>query len=215
MSPVDFLSSRGDIAPVSGTFRTPAGGDTITPDTSEMQIINKDAFAIIVGITPTELLTSIEVTLTDIVTNIAKKYYFFDLAANAFQLLLLDGLEAGKTYHFELLMWDTNGNGSFAGYFNISTPALDETPPAITQNTVTVRTATTATLHLVTNEILKKLKVRYRVVGTAEWLEQTILPTTTAVDINLTGLLTGQSYEYQYTLEDQSANQTLTEWRGL
>ena len=62
------------------------------------------------------------------------------------------------------------------------------------------------------NEILKKLKIRYRIVGTTEWLEQTILPTGTAFDVTLTGLLAGQSYEYQYTLEDQSANQTLTEW---
>ena len=197
---------------MSGTFRTPLGLDTTYPDTSDMQITIKDAFAVIFSITPTEALKSIEVTLTDIVTNIAKKYYFFDLAADVAQFFLLDGLEAGKTYFLELLMWDTTGHGSFGGYFDTSTPALDETPPVITQNTVVERTLTTAKLHIVTNELLKKLKIRYRIVGTDEWLEQTVVPTGTAFDVTLTGLLAGQSYEYQYTLEDQSANQTLTEW---
>jgi hypothetical protein len=107
-----------------------------------------------------------------------------------------------------------NANGSTMT-LNVSTPALDETPPVLVQNIVIERTETTAKLHVVTNELLKKLKIRYRIVGSAEWLEQTILPSAMAFDVNLTGLLSVQSYEYQYTLEDKSGNQTLTEWEGL
>ena len=128
------------------------------------------------------------------------------------KFFLLDGLEAEHSYKVNWTMLDTSGNN--IQYYDsvLATPSLDEMPPSIISNVVTARTATTAKLHVVTNELLKKLKVRYRIVGTTEWLEQTVLPTSTAFDISLTGLLSGQSYEYQYTLEDKSANQTLTEW---
>ncbi len=91
----------------------------------------------------------------------------------------------------------------------------DETPPAVVTSTVTAKTATTATIHVVTSELLKKLRVRYRVIGTTQWIEQTLIPTTLAFDINLINLLAGQAYEYQYTLDDKSDNQSLTEWVGV
>ena len=158
----------------------------------------------------------LEVTLTDTVTLAVKRYYFFDLAANVTQYFLLNGLTPGRTYTQKWLMIDMSGNGSGQPFnINVMTPALDETAPVLIQNTVIEKTATTAKLHVVTNEILRKLKVRYRIVGTEEWLEQVTVPSGTSFDVNLTGLVAGQSYEYQYTLEDQSANQTLTEWAGL
>ena len=206
----------GDIAPVSGTFWTALGNDTTPPNTAGFSLTGKDPYSRLLAITPTENLRMLEVTLTDTVTLAVKRYYFFDLVANVTQYFLLDGLTPGRTYTQKWLMIDMSGNGSGQPFnINVMTPALDETPPSITQNTLVERTATTAKFHVVTSEILKKLKIRYRIVGTDEWLEQTILPTGTAFDVTLTGLLTGQSYEYQYTLEDQSANQTLTEWAGL
>mgnify|MGYP003395083308 CR=1 FL=1 len=114
-------------------------------------------------------------------------------------------------------MVDTSGNGStsWTGTIIISTPVLDEIPPVIVSSTVTAKTDTAATIHVVTSEQLKKLRVRYRVVGTTAWTEQTLIPTTLAFDINLTSLLTGQAYEYQYTLDDNSGNQDLTGWVGV
>lgn len=113
-------------------------------------------------------------------------------------------------------MFDTNGNiGSSNFNMIISTPAYDQTPPAIVTNTLTQKTATTAKLHLVTSEQLNKLRIRYRVIGTTQWIEQALTPSTTSFDVNLSGLLSGQSYEYQYVLDDSSGNQLLTEWTGL
>ena len=114
-------------------------------------------------------------------------------------------------------MIDTSGNTSGSGNltFLTSTPAFDETPPALPQSTLLEKTSTTLKLHLVAGEVLKKLKTRYRVVGTTTWTEQVIIPTALAFDINLSGLLSGQLYEYQYVLEDGSGNQALTEWVGV
>ena len=93
-----------------------------------------------------------------------------------------------------------------------STPAFDETPPTLHQSTLTAKTATTATLHLVTGEVLKKLKTRYRIVGTTQWTEQVVIPTALAFDVSLSNLISGQLYEYQYVLEDGAGNQSITEW---
>ena len=87
-----------------------------------------------------------------------------------------------------------------------------ETPPQITSNTLTAKTATAATLHIVTTGLLKKLRTRYRIVGTTTWTEQVLIPTTLAFDVNLAGLISGQLYEYQYVLEDNSGNQSVMEW---
>lgn len=59
------------------------------------------------------------------------------------------------------------------------------------------------------------MKVRCRIAGTTNWTEQLISPTAIAFDVNLTGLLAGQAYEYQYLMEDNAGNQTLTEWAAL
>ena len=96
-----------------------------------------------------------------------------------------------------------------------STPVLDETPPQVTSNTLTAQTATSATFHVVTTELLKKIRIRYRIVGTTTWTEIVIIPTALAFDVSLTNLLAGQLYEYQYVLDDKSDNQSITEWVGV
>ena len=93
-----------------------------------------------------------------------------------------------------------------------STPVLDQTPPQMISNTLTVKTAATATFHVVTTELLKKLRVRYRIVGATTWTETSLIPTALAFDVSLSDLLLGQLYEYQYVLTDKSNNQFVTEW---
>jgi len=112
-------------------------------------------------------------------------------------------------------MLDTSGNYSLSGGIITATSVYDETPPVITESTLVERTDTTVRLHLITNELLKKIRARYRVVGTTEWLEQELIPTALAFDINFAGLIAGQLYEYQYVLEDNSGNQTITEWEKV
>jgi len=111
-------------------------------------------------------------------------------------------------------MLDTSGNGTLGGYkfITFTTPNIDETPPAIIENTLIQKTDTTAKLHLTTSELLNKIRIRYRVVSAADWTEQTLMPVALAFDVNLAGLLSGQAYEYQYILDDKSDNQSITEW---
>ena len=77
------------------------------------------------------------------------------------------------------------------------------------------RPATTATLQIVSNELLRKLKVQYRIVGTGAWLEQVILTTHTTYNPLLEGLQSGAAYEYRYVLEDLGGNQLITDWKSL
>jgi hypothetical protein len=211
-----LVTSRADIAPVSGTFKTAPGGDTTAPQTSSMSFGPKDPTSLVYGITPLESLKALLVTLTDQVTQIIKKYYFSDIATSVAKVFLLDGLDAGKRYLIKWLMFDTSGNIS-ASNMNIilSTPALDETPPVVTENTLTERTDTTATFHLVSGEPIKKLRVRYRLVGDTLRTEQVLIPVGLAFDVNLAGLTPGQIYEYQYAIEDNAGNLTLTEWEKV
>ena len=51
-----ITTSRGDIAPVSGSFQTSQGTDTTSPQISSLQINPKDPHDILFGITPTEKL---------------------------------------------------------------------------------------------------------------------------------------------------------------
>ena len=95
------------------------------------------------------------------------------------------------------------------------TPELDETPPEVVESSVIEKTDTTVKLHLETNEPLRKLTVRYRLVGSIEWLEEEIIPVALAFDIELAELTTGAFYEYQYVLEDETGNQTITEWEKI
>jgi len=207
--------SRGDILPVSGSFSTSAGADTTTPNGSIL-LKSKDSHNRLFGITPVETLKALLVTLTDQVTQVIKRYYFFNIAANVASLFLLDSLDAGRLYAIKWLMFDTSGNiGGSTMNIIVSTPLYDETPPALSENALTDRTDTTATLHLVTNELLKRLRIRYRLIGAYEWLEQELIPTALEFDVNLAGLVSGQGYEYQYILEDSSGNQTITEWAGV
>jgi hypothetical protein len=91
----------------------------------------------------------------------------------------------------------------------------DEIPPQAVQRIVVDRTATTATLQIVSNELLRKLKVQYRIVGTGAWLEQVILTTHTTYNPLLEGLQSGAAYEYRYVLEDLGGNQLITDWKSL
>ena len=202
------VTSRSDIPSVSGSFKTSTGSDTVSPGTGTVQFKPKDSFDRIIGITPLEALKTLLVTMTDRVSQAVRRYYFFDIPANILTYFLLDGLEAGRSYSTKWLMFDTSGNIGSADYsfVNFTMPAYDQTPPILTTNTLTAKTDTTAKLHLTTNEQLKKLKVHYRIIGSTAWTEQLLSPTTTSFDVNLSNLISGQSYEYQYTLEDSSGN---------
>ena len=114
-------------------------------------------------------------------------------------------------------MMDQSGKYSSPNinFIHSTESAEDEIPPQVVERTVTERTDTTATLHLLTNELLRKLKVHYRIVGTDEWMEQSVLETNNTFDSTLTGLQSGASYEYRYVLEDLSGNQLITDWEGL
>ena len=113
-------------------------------------------------------------------------------------------------------MFDNSGNiGSSTFNINVITSVYDNMPPILTTNTLTDRTDTTAKLHLVTSELLRKCKIRYRIIGDTQWMEQVLNPSSMVFDVNLSNLLSGQAYEYQYTLEDNSGNQSITEWVGI
>jgi hypothetical protein len=168
-------------------------------------------------ITPTEKLKMLEVTLTEQSSQTVKKYYFFDVAANVNTFFLLDKLEPGGRYALNLLMVDMSSNYRTIGYgdYTISTPVLDEQIPLVTADTVMERTDTTAKLHLVFSEPIKNLRVRYRLTSDTFWEEQVLIPVGLAYDVDLAGLIPGQSYEYQYILMDNGGNQTVTEWEQV
>jgi hypothetical protein len=154
------------------------------------------------------------VALTDQVTQVVKKYFFFDIPVSIFRYFLLDGLEAGRRYAIKWLLFDMSGNiNGYTAEGNTGTTSLyDETPPSIASNALVERTDTTARFHLTTNELLKKLRVRYRMVGATAWDELVATPTTLDFDVDISGLSAGQEYEYQYILDDNSNNQLITEW---
>jgi len=54
------VTSRGDIPPVSGSFTTSAGGDTIAPQTLGFQLKSKDPYNRLFGTTFTEILKALE-----------------------------------------------------------------------------------------------------------------------------------------------------------
>ena len=154
--------------------------------------------------------------MTDQLTQIVKRYYFFDIPANITTMFLLNGLDAGRSYAIKWLMFDTSGNiGGSTFNINVTTPVYDETPPSIITNTLTQRTDTTATFNLTTSELLKRLRIRYRIIGSDIWTEQELVPTALSFNVSLSGLLAGQQYEYQYVLDDSSNNQYLTEWERV
>ena len=74
-------------------------------------------------------------------------------------------------------------------------------------------------LHFETNEALRNLTVRYRIIGTLEWLElevdEEIIRLALAFNIDLAELTANEFYEYQYVLEDEDGNQTITEWERV
>ncbi len=122
--------------------------------------------------------------------------------------------EGQRQYALKLLMFDMSGMYSMMTYgdYVVSTPALDEMPPTLTENALIDRADITAKLHLAFSEPIKKLRVHYRIVGDTPWSEQVLIPMSLAFDVNLAGLTSGQFYEYQYVFEDNVGNQTLTEW---
>ena len=65
------------------------------------------------------------------------------------------------------------------------------------------------------NELLRKLKVQFRVVGTDEWMEQSILRIRPRFDVTLRDLQPNTPYEYRCILEDLSGNQLITDWEIL
>ncbi|MDD5226446.1 MAG: hypothetical protein PHV97_04580 [Candidatus Omnitrophica bacterium] len=85
----------------------------------------------------------------------------------------------------------------------------------MTERTVVERTETTVALHVVTNELLRRMKVQYRIVGTDEWLEQAALETDSTYDSVLQDLHPGIAYEYRYILEDLSGNTLITDWERI
>jgi len=170
-----------------------------------------------IGINPSETLKMLLVTIIDQVTLAVTKYHFFDISANVLQKFLLDGLDPDRRYKIQWLMIDTSGNANGSGTMSFikSTPPLDETPPVIVDALIVERVDTTVTMHLEVSEQLSRLRVRYRVVGSTEWIEEEKIPLSLVFDISLAGLLAGASYEYQYLIEDSSGNQTLTEWERM
>jgi len=158
-----------------------------------------------------------EITLTDQATQEVRKYSFFNLPGNQYSELLLSGLKANHTYSKKFLWVDMNGNAGINTSSSTITVASekDEIPPQAVQRIVGDRTATTATLQIVSNELLRKLKVQYRIVGTGAWLEQVILTTHTTYNPLLEGLQSGAAYEYRYVLEDLGGNQLITDWKSL
>jgi hypothetical protein len=207
------MTSRLDIPTVTGTFKTANGTDTVIAGFNG-SLYARDSQSLVFAIRINEDYLLMELTLTDQATQEVKKYFFFNLAGMDYKELLLDGLEAGHSYTVGLLWVDMNGNPNIStSPDTVSTgSAEDEIPPVVTEQTVVERTETTATLHVVTNELLRKMKVQYRIAGTDEWMEQVILETNTIYQPLLEGLLTGASYEYRYILEDLSGNQLITDW---
>lgn len=128
----------------------------------------------------------------------------------------MDGLEPEHHYAVKWAMMDLNGNYNVGNAVNAPTSSYDEIPPSITKVSITERTATSVNLRFETDEDwIDKIRVRYRIVGTTEWSEQTETPFFTPFSVNLTGLVAGQSYEYQSILEDGHGNQLVTAWEGL
>jgi len=210
-------TSRPDILPVSGGFRTSPGGDTTSPyfeDISAATLEPKSPTSMIFTGSFTEKLSMFGIKLIDQVTQAIKNYFFFDIPGNIVKMFLLDGLDAGREYALELLMLDTSSNYTKLtdNTDTYSTPIFDYTPPAITENTVTNKTNTTFTTHITTNELLKKLIIRYRIISSDQWMEEVFIPSMPSFDLTISDLLSGQSYEYQYVLEDNSGNQLMTEW---
>ena len=95
------------------------------------------------------------------------------------------------------------------------TPVFDNTTPVITERTVTNRTDTSLTSRITSSELLKRLIIRYRIIGTNQWIEQVIISSMMTFDIMLSDLAADQSYECQYLLEDNSGNQLLTKWEAM
>ena len=204
--------TNGALPPVSGSFQTATSNDGTYPQNIPLQGITQTPTSIFLAFTPSENLRTFMFILTDQVTQAVRSYCFFDLVGGILKYFLLNGLDSGRLYAIKYIMIDTCGNYRMASWLSVGTNFYDETPPAITSNTLTQRTATTAKLHLVTSELLNKLRIRYRIIGTTQWTEQTLAPSTTSFDVNISGLLSGQAYEYQYILDDNSGNQYLTEW---
>lgn len=74
------------------------------------------------------------------------------------------------------------------------------------------RTDTSVKFHLVTDKFIKKIMIRYRMIDTEQWLEQELIPTSLAVDAVISDIQTGRPYEYQYVLEHDNGEQSITEW---
>ena len=65
------------------------------------------------------------------------------------------------------------------------------------------------------SEVIKRLRVRYRIAGTDEWTEKVIEVSSDAYQFTIDGLSAGTDYEYQYALEDLSGNTLMTDWDNL
>ncbi|MBI4398353.1 MAG: RHS repeat-associated core domain-containing protein, partial [Candidatus Omnitrophica bacterium] len=212
------MQSRSDIPVIAGGFHTPDGTDTQLPDFTSGQHHAPDSENILFVVKFTENLRMLQLTLTDNETGEVKKYYFFNLSGEEFHELLLDHLTAGHTYGAKLAALDLSGNYFAPLDLTLTTStqmAEDETPPQVTERTILERTSTTATVKLISSELLRKLKLQYRVAGTEEWWEEAVLETASTFQIPLTTLGAGTSYEYRYILEDLSGNQLVTAWEGL
>ena len=131
--------------------------------------------------------------------------------------MLLSGLDASHSYALKYALVDMNGNYSAPSITLITSTqgSEDEAVPQVVQRVVLEKTATTARLKVVTNELLRKMKVQYRIVGTDEWIEQSTISTKDNFETLLTGLQMGSVYEYRYVLEDLSGNQLITDWTNL
>ena len=67
------VTSRGDIAPISGSFRTAAGGDMTAPVPLSVQSSAKDPFSLVLGVKSNEILKTLLITVTDQITQVIKK----------------------------------------------------------------------------------------------------------------------------------------------
>jgi hypothetical protein len=211
------MTSRGDIPAVTGSFRTSNGTDNIVPSINSATVNSRDSQSLVFVVLPPENLLMMEVTLTHQTTQQVKKYYFFNLAGGEYAELLIDGLEADSQYTAQWLLIDGSGNiRSQTVSEVISTiEKEDAIAPQVIERIIVSKTPTTATLRVITNELLRKLKVQYRMVGTDEWLEQVTDEINDTYDVLLQGLQNGIDYEYRCILEDLSQNQLITDWQNL
>jgi hypothetical protein len=100
----------------------------------------------------------------------------------------------------------------------IMTHTTDETPPEIVEEIVTERTDTSITINMTVSEQIRKVRMRYRIFGATDWIEEDVTPLAywfLNFDITLSGLSEGDTYEYQYIIDDREGNQHITDWRCL